>query len=67
MRNKKLMKEIKITFNDSPRGRGRGGRRGARGTRGSGRAGGRGGDRRSGNSAPKFDDDDFPSLVKSAA
>lgn len=68
IRNKKLVNEIKITFNDSPRGRGRGGRRGgARGPRGSGRTGGRGGDRRSGNSAPKFDEDEFPSLIKSAA
>ena len=65
------MNEIKITFNDSPRGRGRGARRdgrGARGPRGTrGGGGGRGGDRRSGNTAPKFDDDDFPSLIKTAA
>lgn len=65
-RKKRLMNEIKITFNDSPRGRGRGGRRGgARGPRGG--RGGRGGDRRSANTAPKFDEDDFPSLIKSAA
>jgi len=66
------MNEIKITFNDSPRGRGgRGGRRGERGggPRGprGGRTGGRGGDRRP-NAAPKFDDEaDFPSLIKSPA
>lgn len=65
IRKKKLVNEIKITFNDSPR-RGRGGRR-PRGPRG-GRTGGRGGDRRSANAAPRFDDEnDFPSLIKSAA
>ncbi|XP_060589254.1 SERPINE1 mRNA-binding protein 1-like isoform X2 [Ruditapes philippinarum] len=65
MRQKKLVNEIRITFNDSPR-RGRGGRR-PRGARG-GRSGGGRGDRRSANAAPKFDDEnDFPSLIKSAA
>ena len=65
LRQKKLVNEIRITFNDSPR-RGRGGRR-PRGARG-GRSGGGRGDRRSANAAPKFDDEnDFPSLIKSAA
>lgn len=64
LRNKKLMNDIKITFNDSPR-RGRGGRR-PRGARG-GRIGGGRGERRP-NAAPKFDDEnDFPSLIKSPA
>lgn len=65
-RSKRFVNEIKITFNDSPR-RGRGGRR-PRGPRG-GRATGRGGDRRGGsNSAPKFEDEnEFPSLIKTAA
>lgn len=65
MKNKRLVNEIKITFNDSPR-RGRGGRR-PRGIRG-GRGTGRGGDRKNPNAAPKFDDEnDFPMLVKTEA
>ena len=61
-KNKRLVNEIKITFNDSPR-RGRGGRR-PRGVRG-GRGSGRGSDRKNPNAAPKFDDEtDFPMLVK---
>ena len=64
-KNKRLVNEIKITFNDSPR-RGRGGRR-PRGVRG-GRGMGRGGDRKNPNAAPKFDDEnDFPMLVKTEA
>lgn len=59
---------IRITFNDSPRRGGRGGRRprGGRGPRGTpGRGDRRGGPR---DSAPRFDDEaDFPSLVKSVA
>jgi len=64
---KKLINEIKITFNDSPR-RGRGGRR-PRGPRGGDRGSRRGGDRRSPNVAPRFDDEnDFPALnIKTAA
>lgn len=64
---KRLVNEIKITFNDSPR-RGRGGRR-PRGPRG-GRGGtGRGIDKRGGGgAAPKFEDEnEFPSLIKTAA
>lgn len=64
----KVVTEIRITFNDSPR-RGRGSRRprggrGGRGERGMGRGERRGGGN-SRESAPKFDDEnDFPSLVK---
>ncbi|XP_063415837.1 SERPINE1 mRNA-binding protein 1-like isoform X2 [Mytilus trossulus] len=59
---------IRITFNDSPRRGGRGGRRprGGRGPRGSMGRGDRRGNSR--DTAPRFDDEaDFPSLVKSAA
>lgn len=59
---------IRITFNDSPRRGGRGGRRprGGRGPRGTPGRGDRRGNPR--DSAPKFDDEaDFPSLVKSVA
>ena len=59
---------IRITFNDSPRRGGRGGRRprGGRGPRGTPGRGDRRGNPR--DAAPRFDDEaDFPSLVKSAA